>query len=300
MKKILSIFAIIVVSFLYSCEIINPEEDIPSYIQIDTIDFQSQSSDFGTSSHKITDCWVYVDKDFIGCFELPAKIPVLKSGNCEIMVRGGIKLNGIASTRIVNPFYSNFIVNKNLKLGEVVKIDSIILKYKKLDYLIWMEDFEYSAHSLIRSNKGDSILRTGDNLLKIVNDFNVGYLNKNAGIVKFIDTSYFEAITKVSYELPKTLDNVILLELNYCTNQSFTVGISPNIGGYETSYRYPVFVVNSTGMRWNKIYINLSNAVGSFQNTKKFNIYFAASKKKIDSPMDTAVLIFDNIKLLKI
>lgn len=297
MNKLLFLVTVLIVSFLSSCEVINPEEDIPSYIQIDTIDLQSQSSDFGTSSHKITDCWVYVNKDFIGCFELPAKIPVLKSGNCEVMVRGGIKLNGIASTRIVNPFYSNYVVNKNLKIGEVLILDSVLLKYNKLDNLMWKEDFEYSVLTLKKSNKGDSILRTNQNILSIPNDNKIGYLNNNAGRIEFIDTSYFEAITRNSYKLPKSLDNVILLELNYCTNQSFEVGICPENGNINNPYKYPVLIINSSGMKWNKIYVNLSNAVTQFSQINDFYIYLSASKSKdIESPK----LLFDNIKLLRL
>lgn len=299
MNKLLFLVTIFIVSFLSSCEIINPAEDIPSYIQIDTIDFQSQSSDFGTSSHKITDCWVYVNRDFIGCFELPAKIPVLKSGNCEVMIRGGIKLNGIAASRIVNPFYSNFKVNKNLKIGEVIKIDSVILNYNSINNIIWKEDFENNVLSIKRSNKGDSVRPCKYDLLKITNDLKIGYSNNKSGIVSFLDTSYFEAITKDAYILPKSLDDVVLLEMNYCTNQSFEVGVSPN-NGVESSTRYPLLIINSSGMKWNKIYINLSNAVESFSDVSKFNIYFAATKRKIENQSDSTILRFDNIKLFKL
>lgn len=81
---------------LLSCG--DKEAEIPSYIYIDHIDLETESFE-GSDMHKITDVWVTVGTDFIGAFELPCKVPVLKEGEFELSIRAGVVLNGISATR---------------------------------------------------------------------------------------------------------------------------------------------------------------------------------------------------------
>ena len=65
------------------CNIINPEETAPSYIEVTGFQFNPTptSVEMGSSSStKIKDVWVYVDNQFQGVYELPARFPVLKTG----------------------------------------------------------------------------------------------------------------------------------------------------------------------------------------------------------------------------
>ena len=94
--------------FLFSCEVINTEEDIPSTITIESIEVD------GNHTSKITDAWVYIDNEFQGVFPLPANFPVLKTGELEIIIEAGIKKNGISSSRENYPFFTSFEVNREL------------------------------------------------------------------------------------------------------------------------------------------------------------------------------------------
>ncbi|HEY0262319.1 MAG TPA: hypothetical protein VGB95_04790, partial [Chitinophagales bacterium] len=84
-----------------------PNNGIPVYIQIDSMSVQTNQSTQGSASSKITDAWLYVNGEQIGVFELPAKIPVLKSGDLRVSISAGIKDNGIANTRAAYPFYAD-------------------------------------------------------------------------------------------------------------------------------------------------------------------------------------------------
>ena len=120
-------FDVLFLSFIFlslsSCEIYNPSEDEPSYIHIDSISLTTDYTAYGTASHKITDAWVYVDNELIGAFELPANVPVLKSGVHNINIRPGIKLNGIAATRSYYPFFNPCIFNSFIQLFQSGKND---------------------------------------------------------------------------------------------------------------------------------------------------------------------------------
>ena len=78
----LSVFCVAIFS---SCEIYNPAEPIPAYIHIDKITLaknysgfpNSSTGDEGSLSNKITDAWVYIDEQLIGCFVSSILIPLL-------------------------------------------------------------------------------------------------------------------------------------------------------------------------------------------------------------------------------
>ena len=121
MKKIL--YLLIAITF-FSCEKeeINTE-GIPSYIQINEIVLEDESV-----TSNITDAWVYIDEQLQGVYELPANFPVLAEGKHKLRIKAGIKDNGIASTRVIYPLYSSFIIDRYF-----LKIfyDEIICKLSK-------------------------------------------------------------------------------------------------------------------------------------------------------------------------
>src|SRR5689334_9342546 len=103
-----TIFTSLIVITVSSCNLINPDEQAPGYIAIDTFTFDPNPTigETGPSvSTKIKDVWVYIDNKFQGAYELPAKFPVLETGSRKIIVSPGIFLNGIAGTRSPYPFY---------------------------------------------------------------------------------------------------------------------------------------------------------------------------------------------------
>ena len=64
---------------LTSCNWINPSEETPSFIRVESIDF-STSSTQGTDSQNFVDAWIYIDGKSVGAYELPCTLPVLAEG----------------------------------------------------------------------------------------------------------------------------------------------------------------------------------------------------------------------------
>ena len=96
-------------------------ETIPAYIQIDAI-----SIDDVNDTEKITDAWVYINDQLQGVYELPSLFPVLSTGKQNIRIKGGIKNNGISSSRRAYPFYKSFIQEKNLKADQITSMYPIV------------------------------------------------------------------------------------------------------------------------------------------------------------------------------
>src|ERR1035437_8120947 len=157
---------LLLVVTIVSCEIYNPAEPIPAYIHINKITLaknlsgfpNSSTGDEGSLSNKITDAWVYIDEQLIGCFELPITFPVLSEGIHQVRIRAGIKINGIAATRAPYPFYNDFTQTITLEKGAKMNLTPSVT-YNSNTHFAIMESFESVAHTMVKSIHSDTTLQ---------------------------------------------------------------------------------------------------------------------------------------------
>ena len=196
--------------FLFSCVVINNEEDIPSILTIESIEVN------GNHSSKITDAWVYIDNEFQGVFPLPANFPVLKTGELEIIIEAGIKKNGISSRRENYPFFTSFELNTELLENKNTSFNPTV-SYS-LSNFPYNENFEGVGTSL--SVVSDSSNHT---IEKIYDSSNNNYGNYYAkSVISGEFGELFECNTP-DFNLPK--DKVVYLEMDYKCNAPIIVGI---------------------------------------------------------------------------
>lgn len=281
-----SLFLFPVVALLPSCEVINPDEGIPSYIQIDTIEFSTNYLVEGTASHKITDAWVYVDDELVGTYELPATVPVLKSGSHKITVNAGIKMNGIAATRIPYPFYKPYELTTELFADSIIKLEPEVAYYSSTNF-VWMEDFESPGYTL-------EVTSISDTSLNRINATTDVFEGSSSGLFAMRNPPHilFECKTINEYVLPKG-GTPVFLELNYKCNNTFRIGIFANESGLST--QVPQTILINKSENWNKIYVNLTNEVSLFVNAVNYNVYFGVIP---DEGVPEPMVYIDNIKLI--
>ncbi len=275
---------IIALMMMCSCNIINPPETIPAYIEVDSFSVYTKSDGSqGSSSSNIADVWVTVDGNFLSGYQLGTKVPVLYNGTHDVTLRAGILLNGIDGTRVPYGVFQPFDTTINLIAGQIHKIIPRVTYYSYTHFPL-IEDFDHSSFFF----KADS---TSDTTLTIVTDTNS--IDHNSGGV-FLDGNhpFFECTTIDSFNLPGgTVPTYI--ELNYKCNNEFTVGVSANTQlGPITAY--DLLNIRSTDV-WKKIYINLTPIVLQAQHAIDWRIYIKATKA---DGQTTASLYFDNIKLV--
>src|SRR5436190_18776076 len=111
---------------LHSCEVINPDEEIPSYVRVENISLVTDTFTQGSASQKITDVWLYVDDQPLGVYEMPVSIPVLAEGPHALAIRAGVIVNGIASTRVYYPFYAFYNETVNLTRGTITTVSPTV------------------------------------------------------------------------------------------------------------------------------------------------------------------------------
>jgi hypothetical protein len=272
------------------CDFINPEEDAPSYIQVDTFLFDPAptAANMGPSpSTKILDVWVYVNGEFQGTYELPARFPVLATGPAEVILAPGILLNGISATHSPYPFYIASEHAVTLPENGTVIINPST-RYFDFTECSYKEDFEGSGFSLVKTGISDTIMYQLP-----FGDPNI-FEGTSSGVV-YLDTarSAFEITTTTSYLLPGS-GKPVYLELDYNINQAMQMGLFVNLPG-PTVEQIPIIVLNATN-GWNKIYIQLGDIVTPFaQSATGFKIYFNALK---DPNVALPKFYFDNIKVV--
>lgn len=275
---------ILLTIFFGACKKLNPDEPIPAYIHIEKISLKTDYSKQGTSSAKISDAWVYVDDQLIGCFELPTTFPVLYEGMHQIKVRAGIKVNGIAATRSPYPFYEIFVQKAELKRNERLTLNPVVsyVSYAKFNF---MENFDGAGIILAPGPAGtaDTMKQTFDKKLVFEgNGSGITRLNKNEAT--------FQCISNTSYVLPVG-GAPVFLEFNYKCNHSFVAGIYAHTIANTTVV--PVIGMNPSE-NWNKMYVYLTPSVSGASNATDFNIYFSMFN---DNSEDLELLI-DNLKLV--
>ncbi|MGQ0828440.1 MAG: hypothetical protein ACT4ON_08595 [Bacteroidota bacterium] len=279
---LLVLFASIILS---SCEIYNPSEPIPAYIHIDKIDLATSSDGSqGTNSHKITDAWVYIDEKLVGCFELPVTFPLLYEGTHLLMIKAGIKVNGIAATRSPYPFYDSYTQPIDLQKGATINLTPTV-KYVNTMNFAFMENFE---------NVGMTIDTTPNSLAtfqKITSPPEYVFEGSNSSI-SYLDATrnFFECATINKYILPKGGSDVFL-EFNYKCDYHFTVSVIAF--GTAGSAQLAALSFNPSA-DWNKAYVYLTPTVSGVYTAIDYKIVWGT----IYNGTDSVKVLLDNIKLL--
>jgi hypothetical protein len=123
----------------------------------------------------------------------------------------------------------------------------------------------------------------------------VAYLSENSqysGVIHLTsEKSVFAAASFSSYPMPKQ-GSPVLMELDYKTNNYFTVGLL--VWEFGSLDKIPLLIINHSS-DWNKIYINLGPNLSLHSQASDFQVYYEAG---LDYTSSTADIYLDNIKLI--
>ncbi|MGD1846578.1 MAG: hypothetical protein ACFB10_14415 [Salibacteraceae bacterium] len=292
--------SILLLFLLGSCEIINPEEEIPAYIRIDSIDLRLRDANReGAASERITDAWVFVNDELIGAFELPVDVPVLKNEVANVKISAGILNNGISASRVRYPFYDVFELSEyEFVPGEVQTINPVVNYFEDLDFT-WDEDFEDISVAFDSMPNSDVRMdRTQDVALILPTPEGDPNNNKSSGIIRLNETTpNFEATSTPPLVLPKG-GTEVYLEMDYNISTRMLVGMQIALDGIE--FVVPIIDLNPTeddngNFGWNKTYIHLTPAVSSEVNASTYRLWFRAAHNPDQAE---SVLLLDNLKII--
>ncbi|MCF6170158.1 MAG: hypothetical protein L3J66_04175 [Bacteroidales bacterium] len=278
--------------FLESCYKFSGSQTVPAYLKIDSVFIETNYSQQGSNSSKITDVWIYLNKDLVGVFELPALFPVLADGINDLEIRPGIWLNGISSTRVPYPFYKPVVYSQfNFVPDSVHNLGMLTTGYYDNLEFAWLEDFEQSGRTLIETGVSDTAIKQTqpENNPEAFLTAN----SKHSGLISLTEEKpIYSGISLNSFSLPKQQNDPVLLELNFKTDNLFNVGLLMNVNG--SIKKIPLLIMKHTE-QWNKIYINLGPNIGLNSNAFDYKVYFESG---LEPDNDLAQIYLDNIKLI--
>jgi len=282
---------------LGSCSLLEPDELVPSYIQIDSFALvDNPNADEGSLTNQIVDAWVFIDDEMIGIFELPAKVPVLTSGNHKLTVGPGILVSTNSTIRENYPFY-NAHVDQNFSLiaGESVDLipqTSYRDEGSTYEYIV-VDDFE-TAFTQIDSFSGSAAA-----ILKTEADGYV-YDGTGSGLVTISKNDSLVALRTPAYQFPAS-SKPVYMEMDYFSDYSVTIGVFvKNIGIQNEVIDYLTIkpTTDEDGEEaWKKAYVELTSITSAAANPESFYVFFNV---RIESPAlrKDGHFALDNIKFM--
>ncbi len=279
------LYLVLILFFFTSCEVINPPEQIPSYVAVDAVSVQINNAQHGSATHNISDSWLYVNGKLIGIFEAPFSVPVLESGLCEIQIEPGILNSGGDASRVVYPMMYGYYIDTVLVEGEILTL-SPVFEYRPATFGL-VEDFEDIGIEFEISEQSDTIISliSGDEAFE----------GKSMYFALDDDRPNFECKTSQLYEIDKS--GAVYLEMDFKTNDYFNFGLFSKEynGSVVQEVRKHVFTFNPTD-EWKKVYIDLNYFVNNAAGTE-FRLFYTCVRPD-DSENDKTEVYIDNVKLL--
>jgi hypothetical protein len=276
-KRLLYLLFFCVTLFYVSCNKQKLKSPQASFLVVDKTQLIT-STNQGTNSHKITDMWLYVNDNFEGIFPVGSVMPIVATGNAEIVLFPGIKNNGIAATRLPYTFYQQIKFNQPVEAGKTYTYTPAF-EYVTNANFRYKEDFEGAS-------SGVSFVGTGGST---INDPNIVY----GGVGKSYFITMTDANPSTQIETTTSITNLpaggapVYLELNYKNNQPFEIGI---IGGGVDQRQ--IITINPS-LEWNKIYVQLTSGISTSPTYTNYKLYVKATKS-VSNPE----IYLDNVKVI--
>jgi hypothetical protein len=269
---------------LPSCNIINPIESTPRFLQIDSVKLDEYNYNVhGATTQKIRDVWVYANNNLLGAFELPAKVPILGDNITDLTIIPGVLRNGIATDRIRYTYYEPYNTKIDWPLG-TNKIITPTFKYVA-DTRIKMQmndDFEI-GNSFTPANKDTPIIKTNNSSLVQYGNY-CGYIP--------LDSFHTEANNVSSIPLELKQGQEYFVEMDYKSTVPITIYAFAKYASGTTSIEPLGGILPKDS--WNKIYLDLG-ALNNVIKAKEYNLIISVKK---DAGQYTGYALIDNIKVI--
>ncbi len=269
-----------------SCKL-DKVEPVPGFMKIDTLTTNLNYTTQGSNSNNFTEAWVYVDGQLVGVYDTPALFPVLESGARTITVQPGIKRDGLASTRVPHPHFKNWEIPGDIPVNDTLSIRPVFQLEDAVK--VWYEDFESEGYQFINVDGADTSLE------RIVNTPDV-FEGEGSGRA-FLDGEFNRFIIQTTENFQFDFGTPVFLEFDYKIDGLLTTTLI----GHTNDGDLPidlVFVPSKTNENneavYNKIYINLSTAIGQLQAASSYDIQISGSSLEATNQN----FYLDNVKIL--
>lgn len=273
------------VLMLSACSLFEQDDSVPAFIHVSYADLNTNLNTEGDASHGITDIHVFAEQDFVGSFELPSNVAILKDGVTTLNISAGVRNNGISSQRIIYPFYAPTVIEKELIPGTVLEVtpdSTVVFEYFPDGLNIFFEGFEEPSNSLVTTDANTASIQVQSDEVRS----GLG----STRIVLNPDQDYFEVNTGWEVgNIPQ--GRIVYFEIDFKGNNPLEIGLV-RVGNNPQKR----FVLGLNPQEeWTKVYVELTADLAQFIATQQFRIYLDS---KLQPGSTQAELYIDNLRLV--
>lgn len=282
------LFPLFIFFTLSACNIINPKEQVPTYIHLEPFDFSNPDSSFtGSSSHSIPSARLSIDDKIIGTFDLPCTVPVIMSKTSLLAIAPFVSNQGLKSY-VFNYFLyerdsTTFLYNP----GKIQNYTPKTRYSRDLTSNAFKLKINFEEGLFFKNLLGDTTIVLEKDPSKVFEGSAVGaiYLKSPLKFSENISTNYF------GYT-----ENSCFLEFDYKCSIPVQIGLQAEdadgkiYGEYLAGY-YPKDT-------WSKIYMDLSTFMKANKSYTKFYIKVRSTLEEFDGKYTDGYVLLDNIKVI--
>ncbi len=272
--------------FWQGCNIINPKEQDPTYIHIDSFNFVPNTAitEPLTLSHKITCVWVSYNGQSIGVFDLPATFPVVAKGTGVLNVSPGVVIDGLNDLLGINPFYEPDTFTFAAQPGKIINHIATTRYYSKVK-VQKIADFE-TLQTNFRLDYGNIPMTT-------VSADSLVFEGHGSGSIYLTNPGVDSSIDSTQYNFTITPGSAAFIEFDYKSTIPFYVGLQSNLGSNVSSSPYYLAgIFPSAG--WQKFYLSVQDYAAQFTGFS-YNLYI---KTSLPAGASSGRVLIDNVQLI--
>lgn len=275
------------ISFVTSCDIINPEEEIPAYLFVSEFVINNNDDvDEISRGGKIVAANVLIDDVAVGIVSVPGVLPVYDEGTVEVTIDPLVQENGAGDFLQIYPFWTRTEYSTSLVRGDSAFI-SPTTQYLS-GATILGTNFAGADNFFVDDLDGNP--ETTVTITSVDAQPNEGTIGR---IVLTSENPLFDGAT--SRDIPFETENIsrAWLEVQYRTEVPLIFGIR-DVGnpGSAIFREYGINIKDE----WNTLYFDMLPLLSS-QNISQFQLTLTASFPD-DFAGSEAEILLDNIKLV--
>lgn len=241
----------------------------PAYFELERPRIVFAEGDTLRDTLGLTDGWLFHGGEYLGTFELPARVPTVRLGQGRAFFRAGVKVNGNPLERDIFPYigFDTLELPTPLEVGRVYRF-APVLRY--LPDTLWVEAYreDFEAPDLRLQN-----ISNRRDVATLVRSTQSPFRGSQSGRVEFDSTRRFLELESTSTFQLSNLDQP-WAQVTFRGNIKFGLYLSFIFGSQiipATSIIVPAEA--PPGERWQTVYFNLNKIVGQAPAGSLFRLY---------------------------
>ena len=263
-------------------------DELPAFVSVDAFELVTGQGE-GAATSDIREVWAFVGGNFLGAYDLPARIPLYESGTTEVELRAGVHKDGRSVTPEPYEFYAPVVRTLDLEPGMTTALGTLPLRYADGIRFGFIEDFEDGEAEVFTVEAvGEAPILAQGQIVRSGNFAGTYSLTDSIPLVEFQSEQVFRELLRTR--------QYVYLELDYRSDVPTQTGVVPVNGPVGVT---PLFDAGFRGRdTWTKLYIDLTPVIGQLESQRATDYRVGLTSLILEEGQTSGTVYLDNLKLL--